>query len=352
MKREVLNHLVIVVLSVSVVFMSCNKDDDNFYNPQKKDVYVAGSESNAQDKSVAKLWKNGIAQNLTDGTCNAVANSVFISGGDVYVVGYEYDTQDKSVAKLWKNGKAQNLTDGTYDAEAYSIFVSGSDVYVAGFEASGQEHPEWYGTYNRYVAKLWKNGVAQNLTDGTFEAKANSVYVSDGDVYVVGYERRGEYGYYYAKLWKNGIVENISNNNSIAYSVFVSGNNVYAAGWDAVYQSAAVWTNNVSQILATGSMQTSFYAKSVYVSGGDVYVVGNSSFAYHSMASWYALFWKNGENISSNYGASAYSVCVTDNDVYVAGHQSGIGATIWKNGIAQELSKISYSSANSVFVVE
>jgi len=350
MKRIVLNYLVLVALIVSVAFVSCNKEDDNFYHPQKKDVYVAGYEYNAQNKNVATLWKNGKAQNLTDGTQDAKANSVYISGGDVYVAGYEYNAQAQSVAKLWKNGKAQNLTDGTCDAEANSVFVSSGDVYVAGFEASGQEYTEWYGTYNCYVAKLWKNGVAQSLTNGTFEAKANSVFVSGDDVYVAGYER-GEYDYYYAKVWINSVVQNISNDNSIANSVFVSGSNVYVAGWEGVYLSAAVWTNSVAQNIITGSMYASYYANSVFVSDNNVYAVGSRSYSQRSMSSQSAILWKNGEDISSTYGAFASSVYVSGDDVYVAGRQEDIGAMIWKNDVAQELSD-NYSSANSVFVVD
>jgi hypothetical protein len=52
---------------------------------------------------------------------------------------------------LWKNGVAQELTEGNgyaTNSNAYSVFVSGNDVYVAGFDNS---------------ARLWKNGVAQEL---------------------------------------------------------------------------------------------------------------------------------------------------------------------------------------------
>jgi hypothetical protein len=60
---------------------------------------------------------------LTDGTNHAVANSVYVSGGDVYVAGYEYNASVKSVAKMWKNGVATALTNGKNHAFAYSIFV-------------------------------------------------------------------------------------------------------------------------------------------------------------------------------------------------------------------------------------
>ncbi|HJS56147.1 MAG TPA: hypothetical protein VJ765_16460, partial [Chitinophagaceae bacterium] len=73
---------------------------------------MAGHERNASGKIVAKLWKNGVSQNLSNGQYDAVARSVFVFGTDVYVAGWEINTSGNSVAKLWKNGVAQNLSDG------------------------------------------------------------------------------------------------------------------------------------------------------------------------------------------------------------------------------------------------
>jgi hypothetical protein len=77
----------------------------------------------------------------------------------VYAAGRVYNGT-RFVAKLWKNGMATNLTNGATDADAFSVFVSGNDVYVAGEESNG----------TKIVAKLWKNGVATNLTNGTNNA--------------------------------------------------------------------------------------------------------------------------------------------------------------------------------------
>jgi hypothetical protein len=77
-------------------------------------------------------------------------------------------------AAFWKNGEAQNLTGGIPYSDAYSIFVSGSDVYVAGYAYN--INPNNNNIVDR-VAKLWKNGVLQNLTDGTRSAIARSVFV-------------------------------------------------------------------------------------------------------------------------------------------------------------------------------
>jgi len=196
------------------------------------DVYVAG----IQERD-ATLWKNGVALSL-----ELWGNSVYVSGNDVYVAGIQ-----ERVATLWKNGEAKKLTggeiqktsnsDGVYHyTTAHSVFVTGNDVYVAGeesYEDNRMENPIC-------IAKLWKNGVAQNLTNESSYAQANSVYVSNNNVYVVGYEKiflekppdlPDEIDNIYiqtAKLWKNGVMQDLGKDE--ANSVFVSGNDVYIAG--------------------------------------------------------------------------------------------------------------------------
>jgi hypothetical protein len=43
-----------------------------------RDVYAAGYENNANNIAVAKVWKNGVETNLSSGTYNAFAESVYV----------------------------------------------------------------------------------------------------------------------------------------------------------------------------------------------------------------------------------------------------------------------------------
>ncbi len=86
-----------------------------------------------------------------------------VAGSDLYVTGYETNSTNVSVAKVWKNGIATNLSNGVISAYALSIFVSGIDVYVCGNEGG--------------IAKVWKNGLPINLTNGSTPASATSIFV-------------------------------------------------------------------------------------------------------------------------------------------------------------------------------
>ena len=292
-------------------------------------VYIAGWGWNASGKMVARVWRENILQDLSDGQYDADALSVFVSGNDIYVGGHERNASGKSVAKLWKNGVSQNLSNGQYDAVAKSVFVSGTDVYVAGWEVN---------TSGNSVAKLWKNGVPQNLSDGLHAARANSVFVSGSDVYVAGID------WYNAELWKNGVKQSFSNGQSDAeaYSVFVSGNDVFMAGggyWGIPGFDPTLWKNGQLQSL---EWQGDHIGSAVFVSGSDVYVTG---------ASGAAILWKNGmAQLIGQSNDVANSVFVSGNDVYVVGNKYNYNGTasLWKNGVAYSTPDL--NAANSVYV--
>ncbi len=211
----------------------------------KDNVYVAG-----YDSTVAILWKNGMPILLSDGTVPTQATSLFVSNGDVYVVGNEQHA-DVNKAILWKNGKPQYLSGGSY---ATSVFVSGDDVYVAGG--------------NGLRGMVWKNGVEQILFSSGDNSYASSIYVAGEDVYVAGYEAQWDYTYSFddyvygpakAMLWKNGVPTPLTNGSqdAKANSISVSGDDVYVVGYKG--DTAVIWRNGIANSLGKG------YASSVFI---------------------------------------------------------------------------------------
>jgi hypothetical protein len=77
------NYFLIMLLSISGLY-SCRKNNGTLTKPQVADVHVAGVEYaiealNSTGPSISTYWKNGNLVNLTDGSKNAVANSICIS---------------------------------------------------------------------------------------------------------------------------------------------------------------------------------------------------------------------------------------------------------------------------------
>jgi len=125
------------LLYIAFVFWSGDPKSDNFLDEQEewskdKNVFVTGFEE-IQDNYAARLWKNGIIQNVNEDKDSSAFYSVFVSNNDVYTAGYvtmiNYDTgtlpMGYSKAMLWKNNKRLNLNyEGKYNiSRAVSVFV-------------------------------------------------------------------------------------------------------------------------------------------------------------------------------------------------------------------------------------
>ena len=131
-------------------------------------VYSAGNSCDPlQKRCIASQWKNGIRTELLNQS-NTNASSIVVSGSDVYACGTLFNTPDvySDTAVYWKNSVAVPLTDGTTQAFANQIAVSGSDVYVGGADSDSQ------GSFAQY----WKNQTPVRLT-GTQPASVSSITV-------------------------------------------------------------------------------------------------------------------------------------------------------------------------------
>lgn len=201
------------------------------------------------------------------------------SGYDIYTAGYTTPAS-KAVATVWKNGQLlYTLTDGTNDAWAYAVCVSDGTVYAAGYERQG----------DRIVAKVWKNGTLK-YTPGApgADSYAYSVFAANGSLYTAGSEESG--GALTAKIWKDG---------------------------DALYAYSV--SPAVSQ------------ARSVCVSGGDVYAAGSLQ---SGLTKPLAVVWKNDKAhytlSDEETPAGVNALCLSGRTLYAAGHSGG-AAAVWKD---------------------
>ncbi|MBP6730462.1 MAG: hypothetical protein KA149_00295 [Chitinophagales bacterium] len=304
-------YIILAITSFVLTISACKKKDDTL----PPTVYVA-----ANTNSGATLWKNGVATNFPDST-NAFSQALFVSGADVYQCGYYGSPLNK--ATYWKNGVPTYLTNGTTQAMALDICVSGTDVHVVGFQSNG----------SREIALYWKNGVPTVLSNGTFDGRAISISVSGSDVYILIQETNGSTAT--ARYWKNG-VETILTDPSLAdlhaTDMYVHGSDVYVSGYgdyNMLFTVAKYWKNGVRTNLGAAVYDSK--ASSIFVSGTDVYVAGWEGDGTHNMPT----CWKNGTAATVSDGSQnpfVDYIFVHGNDVYLAGHQ-GLRAKYWKNGV-------------------
>ena len=387
--KKYLFHLIIAITTLVIAFSSCsssggetveqvirvtgvtlNKDTIELRAGDTETIVATVRPNNATNKtltwassntSVAAVSNSGDVTAISTGVatitvttqdggkkaeCTLTVLNHSDTGVDVYVAG-GYDDDGLTNAVLWKNGVIQHLT----YSQAESVFVSDGDVYAAG--------------HDFIIPTLWKNGVAQHLSDyKDYTGQAYSVFVSGKDVYVAGYEMSTENLRCFPTLWKNGVAQHLSEGSIVylpgacALSVFVSDGDVYVAGFEKTLGDgmpvATVWKNGIAQYLTDHNNPSMAY--SVFVSGDDVYVAGCDS-RTGNFGGYLdnAVLWKNG--VAQQLGGyEAHSVFVSGKDVYVAGSELNIliarpVAILWKNGVAQRLgSGDYYSAAASVFV--
>lgn len=270
MKKSIL--VSFAVLFAAVVAVGCKRSPKN--KEYVYDVYVAGYEEDAP-----MLWKNGEPTKLSHNGTDAIATAVFVSGNDVYAAGLEcvYDNgQDQEdppryVGVFWKNGVISRFTDlaGKAELEVNDLFVSGNDVYLVGQDKFGEKP----------TAMLWKNGIAEPLSDGSNTAYVSSVFVSGNDIYVVGAEKRNskEVAMLWTKRGGTGSWETKDltdgSEEAVAFSVYVIDNHIYVVGYEreknSTMANAMLWTkaadSDTWEAKRLSKERTSAGARSVYV---------------------------------------------------------------------------------------
>jgi hypothetical protein len=226
------------------------------------DVYVAGVVGPIGNgvSNVPVYWKNGQENPLSVANFATFASSIYVSNGNVYVSGEDY-----GYAVYWVNGKETRLSGAYFSSEAVSIAVDGSDVYVLGVDSL--KNP-----------CFWKNGQPTELK-GVY-ITAVCLAVSGGDVYVAGQQFDTLTNNRRAILWKNGVADSLSDGSAdvLVSSLTIDGSDIYVCGNTAgpTGYVSTVWKNG--QLLPMqGGSSGPLYAWGVGVVNGAVYVGGNES---------------------------------------------------------------------------
>lgn len=343
----------LIATFVLLTVISCSKNDDDTIPPvdeKQTEVYTAGYievPNGPTTMQKATIWKNGVAQQLS--STESFASKVLLVGNDIYTVGRELEGS-KSVAKLWKNGIATNPINSTKNTEAMTLaLAAGGDTYIL--------IREWNNSGSEY--KVLKNGTPIVLSppNNNNIYQLLDVFVAGNDVYVAGTVKEFGFNITKATLWKNGspvfLPSVIANAQNAANKVFVSGNDVYVLGTeDNLSQTGIVlWKNGNSTRITEDSQDAS--GSSIFVSGNDVYITG-SRYDPTTFTPVTTL-WKNGTPIfNKNVNDTFFtSVFVLNNNVYMAGrgYLNNSLAYLWKNGVL-ETPTIENANFNSVFVIE
>jgi hypothetical protein len=359
-----MKHIFLLILFGTALF-ACQKEINDVASTKPQvDVYVAGAEygglvvngynyygiiMDGYQNGIAKYWKNGVPVSLTDGSKDAEALSILVSGTDVYACGYEYNGKHR-VAKYWKNGQPVTLSSGLTDAEARCMVVSGTDIYLAGFIDNAYQHEPVY----------WKNSSLHALRpyDDFAGGVADGIAISGRDVYVIGSDE------FTIEYWKNDVPVVLDFNYGRGLSLAISENQVYSVGWRSSNNSGRTGRTafvskdgQVNDLLAGSTNADETFGYKIVVSNGDVYVAGG--LYVPDKDKWVALYWKNGNpKVVSDATKVSYisSIAVSGVDVYVCGGEyNGTNSVskYWKNNIPTILTDGSRAAAvNDIFILK
>jgi len=277
-----------------LVFTACINSDSPWDMTTPAAVFVAGHDGSGR----ATLWKDGAVIGQVQGGC---FNSVCVSGNAVHAVGQTPDGRPM----YWRSGNSDSYyVLGNGQGRATSVSVSEGRVFVTGWDASG--------------GKVWKDGTQQYDLGATSHPWAMSVPGLGNSVYVAGYDdRRG-------CIWLNGeLIDAINDESAAFYSIYVSGGVFYAAG---EYLGRPVWkkTGDQPRFLGSGDGLVS----SLQLSGDYLYIAGYDGSGGRI---WRGL--PQDTTMSTHYslgvGAEPESVFVFGSDIYSGGWMDG--GRVWKN---------------------
>lgn len=342
----------VLMLATLSVLISCTPKETN-------DIYLCGNDSGRS----AYYWVNGVKTPLSPECHTAQVSAIEVLDGDIYCAGYIREHEgDNATAVYWKNGSVVRITDGTCPAYVEDMYVTYKIVCCVGREADGpkkkmprRQYSFDYDIVRHDRAKVWFHydwGSDKELvlTDGEHHGSVTGVYVDpENGMHLVGYDegiRAGLIGtldpFYKSRYWRlRGEDWTLTDEQDVfehsgqATTVFGAGADVYVCGWndddlqsssgfDALYWKDG-WAKNLPD-------NYEVMIEDGCVNGADWYMCGYE-YDYDDVP--HASYYKNGQAVklfehNSPVQSKIRSMAIVGSDIYMAGHQ-GSQPGYWKN---------------------
>ncbi len=231
------------------------------YVADNNDIYVAGNTG-----KIPVVWKNGkILYEFPDQYSGSnTIRTMYLDGNDLYLGGYSLRKDDWFFTPIiWKNGKRLITYNGS---EEQHLSISTLCVYKGDVYAVCEDQ-----RILSTITSVWKNN--QKLYELSCSI-ANTIYVSNNDVYVTGSTASGNVNPF-IKIFKNG--KELYHISNIGYaSSFYLNKDIFIAGYDVKHNDkqpiAQIWKNDKKLY----DLPYRAEPKAIFVYGGDVYTAGNS----------------------------------------------------------------------------
>lgn len=166
------------------------------------DVYISGNETNANGKIVAKYWKNGVGVDITDGSKDAYGESISVEGSTIAVLfNQKNTTQFGNDLKVWKNNVVSVLNSGNFNTFGKKIILKDNAVHVLGRQLMSELSQQ---------VVYWKDAAKKEITNGNRNGYEFDMQAVGNDVYVV-FEETNADNIEVAKIAKNGVIKELSN---------------------------------------------------------------------------------------------------------------------------------------------
>ncbi len=295
----------------------------------------------------------------------------FLSGSNI-AIALNYRYPDSSVYCLWGNKLTEPVRMPDINGASINFYSAkdlifhNNELYSCGISLTrrGNGINLWR---SDDIGVVWRNNFAtpmSSITINNFTSKVNAIAKQDDNLYFAGqttYRTSNFYGdQRQGGVWKG--YQTFSNTTNLdlteIYDVAIQNNDVYTCGLrrpvSPEYNQAVFYKNNVLTLLSDNERDAS--AKSVKVINNDVYVVYEQSlFGAPNTGQYVVYLWKNGQTTlvsNQNISSNAKDMTIHNGDVYIVGSKAygnSSKAVYWKNGTEFELTT-NYSKAEKILI--